>query len=159
MEAMRKIGANTREDTFVERGVGGTGEVTTREGAISRKAELMADPAWGTKYLKGDPSAVREMTRLNTMIDGEASMTDTPTKKNAKKLPALTVTDCCVAEACSADGCVISGSNYCAHPRKGGLQGRDMHDAAGHRTLKKAQNAGARRRGQAVFLTPNSLVR
>jgi hypothetical protein len=68
---MRKIGANTREDTFVERGAGGTGEVTTREGAVSRKAELMADPAFRTKYLKGDPSSVREMTRLNQMIVGE----------------------------------------------------------------------------------------
>jgi hypothetical protein len=30
MEAMRKIGANTREDTFVERGAGGpAGDVTT----------------------------------------------------------------------------------------------------------------------------------
>jgi len=73
MEAMRKIGAHTREDQFVETGTGATGEVTTREGAISRKAELMKDEAWGARYLKGDPSAVREMTRLNTMIDGEAA--------------------------------------------------------------------------------------
>lgn len=71
MEAMRKIGANTREDTFIERGIGGpTGEVTTLEGAKARKAELMADNAWVTKYNAGDPAAKREMTRINQMIAG-----------------------------------------------------------------------------------------
>lgn len=71
MESMRKIGANTREDTFVERGGGGpTGDVTTREGAVSRKAELMADRAWSDRYLKGGAAEAREMTRLNTLIDG-----------------------------------------------------------------------------------------
>jgi hypothetical protein len=70
MEAMRKIGANTREDTFVEKGAGSQGDVTTREGAISRKAELMADTAWADRFLKGGATEVREMTRLLTMIDG-----------------------------------------------------------------------------------------
>jgi hypothetical protein len=72
MEAMRKIGANTREDTFVERGASGTGDVTTREGAVSRKADLMADTAWAARYLAGGQTEVREMTRINTMIEGEA---------------------------------------------------------------------------------------
>lgn len=71
MESMRKIGANTREDTFVERGAGGpAGDITTREGAVSRKAELMADVAWADRYLKGGAAEAREMTRLNTLIDG-----------------------------------------------------------------------------------------
>lgn len=71
MEAMRKIGANTREDTFIERGGGnGQGDVTTVEGARERKQQLMADPAWVAKYNSGDPSAKREMTRLNQMITG-----------------------------------------------------------------------------------------
>ena len=35
-------------------------------------------------------------------------------------LAGLTVKDC--PKACNADGCVISGQPYCAHPRKGGLQ-------------------------------------
>ena len=69
MEAMRKIGANTREDTFIERGLGNAGEVTTREGAVSRKAELMADPAWAKRYLDGGQVEAREMTRLLQMID------------------------------------------------------------------------------------------
>jgi hypothetical protein len=74
MEAMRKIGAHTREDTFVERGAGGpVGDVTTREGAQARKNELMADKAWVEKYNSGDPAAKREMTRLNQMITGVTS--------------------------------------------------------------------------------------
>ena len=70
MEHFRKIGANTSEDTFVERGAGGQGDVVTREGAISRKSELMADSAWAKRYLEGGAAEAREMTRLNTMIDG-----------------------------------------------------------------------------------------
>lgn len=70
MEAMRKIGASTREDTFVERGVGNAGEVTTREGAASRKQELMADRSWADRYLAGGQTEKREMDRLNQMIDG-----------------------------------------------------------------------------------------
>lgn len=70
MEAMRKIGANTREDTFVERGVGGTGEVTTMEGAVARRAELKADKGWTERYLAGGITEKREMDRLNQMIVG-----------------------------------------------------------------------------------------
>ncbi len=72
MEAMRKIGTGTTEDTFIERGVGGSGVVTTREGAVSRKAELMADKDWGARYLKGGTAEAAEMNALNQMIDGEA---------------------------------------------------------------------------------------
>jgi len=73
METLRKIGAGTSEDTFVERGTGSNGNVTTREGAISRKAELMADGAWATRYLSGDVAAKREMDAINIMIDGVAA--------------------------------------------------------------------------------------
>lgn len=73
MEAMRKIGAHTREDTFIERGAGGQGDVTTLEGASARKAELMADKAWSARYLAGDVAAKREMDRLNQMITGVAA--------------------------------------------------------------------------------------
>ena len=41
--------------------------------AIARKAELMADAAWADRYLKGGQTEAREMTRINTMIDGEAA--------------------------------------------------------------------------------------
>jgi hypothetical protein len=73
MEAMRKIGAGTTEATFVERGTSGTGVPTTREGAISRKESLLADKAWGARYIAGDLQAKQEMTALNTLIDGEAA--------------------------------------------------------------------------------------
>lgn len=46
--------------------------------------------------------------------------------KPAKQLAGLTVINCCAA--CNSERCVISGRGYCAHPRKGGLQGSDMHD-------------------------------
>lgn len=73
MEAMRKIGVGTSEDTFVERGAGSGGNPTTREGAVARKAELMADPAWGKRLTDGDVEAAREWKSLNTLIDGEAA--------------------------------------------------------------------------------------
>lgn len=67
MEHFRKIGANTSEDTFVERAGGGPG-VTTREGAMSRKAELMADQAWAKRLTSGDVEAKREYDQLVAMI-------------------------------------------------------------------------------------------
>ena len=71
MEAMRKIGANTREGDFVERGAGGPqGDVTTMEGAHARKSELMADAGWVDRYLKGGVAEKREMEKLNRMITG-----------------------------------------------------------------------------------------
>ena len=51
----------------------------------------------------------------------------------------LTVGDCC--KACGPDGCVISGSSYCAHPRKGGLQGVDMHDPGAVKRLNDARKS------------------
>lgn len=56
---------------------------------------------------------------------------------SAPSLAGLTRTDCC--KACNADGCVISGSNYCAHPRKGKLQGTDMHNGDAIERLNKAE--------------------
>lgn len=71
MEAMRKIGANTRESDFVQGGAGSKqGDVTTLEGAKARKTELMADAAWVGRYNAGGVAEKREMTRLNQMITG-----------------------------------------------------------------------------------------
>jgi len=70
METLRKIGVGTSEATFIERGLGTNGQVTTKEGAVARKAELMADKAWGARYLAGGIAEVREMTGLNMMIAG-----------------------------------------------------------------------------------------
>jgi hypothetical protein len=52
-------------------------------------------------------------------------------------LTGFTVKDC--PKACSADGCVISGKNYCGHPRKGGLQAADQGDAEAIERVQKAQ--------------------
>ncbi len=72
MEAMRKIGSATSEDTFIERGATGGGTPTTKEGAVARKAELMADKAWQARYLGGGAAEKMEMTGLNIMISGDA---------------------------------------------------------------------------------------
>lgn len=68
MEAMRKIGVGTSEDTFVEGKVGG--QIMTREGATARKAELMADDAWQKRFLDGGVAERREMSALNQLITG-----------------------------------------------------------------------------------------
>ncbi len=72
MEAMRKIGAGTSEDTFVERGTTGQGAPTTAAGAQSRLNELMADPAWAKRLTTGDAAARQEWMGLLQMIDGVA---------------------------------------------------------------------------------------
>jgi hypothetical protein len=51
--------------------------------------------------------------------------------------PGLTANQC--ADSCGKDGCAISRRNYCAHPRKGGLQALDLVDADALRRLQKAQ--------------------
>lgn len=70
METLRKIGVGTSEATFIDKGLGTNGQVTTREGAVARKQELMGDKAWTERYLKGGVAEVREMTGLNMMITG-----------------------------------------------------------------------------------------
>ncbi len=70
MNAMRKIGTATGEDTFIERGATSGGLPSTREGSVARKAELMGDPDWVGRYLKGGVTERREMDAINTMIDG-----------------------------------------------------------------------------------------
>lgn len=77
MEAMRRIGAGTSEDTFVEgsRKIGGgpDGVPATREAAQARLNERMADPAWGKQLTSGHAETVNEWRALTTMIDGEAA--------------------------------------------------------------------------------------
>jgi hypothetical protein len=41
-------------------------------------------------------------------------------------LSGMSETNCC--DACTKDGCVISGQFYCAHPRKGGLHATELQD-------------------------------
>ena len=72
MNALRKIGNARREDVFVENDVPGSGRVTTREGALSRKQELFADAAWVKRFNAGDVEAKTEWKKLNMMIEGDA---------------------------------------------------------------------------------------
>ena len=73
MDLFRRIGISGGEDIFVERGATGpAGTVTTREGAVSRKAELMGDKACSARLLANDAQAVAEWKALNNWIDGES---------------------------------------------------------------------------------------
>lgn len=72
MEALRKIGDMRNSDVFVSGEPVSSGSVSTREGAISRKAELLADKAWATRLMSGDAIAKDEWKRLNQMIEGDS---------------------------------------------------------------------------------------
>ena len=64
--------ANKMSEADLLRG-GGTingGGSMTREQAITRKATLMTDRAWGAKFVNGDSDAMREMDNLNRIIVG-----------------------------------------------------------------------------------------
>lgn len=68
MEMFRSIGEKTGEATFVNSLAPNANGVMTKEQAVSRKSELMADHAWVKGYLDGDNAKGREMTALNTII-------------------------------------------------------------------------------------------
>lgn len=71
MEALRKVGEISGEARFIS-GSGQTADgIMTREQAVARKAELMADSLWTKKYMDGDAAAGREMTSLLTLIVGD----------------------------------------------------------------------------------------
>ena len=72
MEAMRRVGQSLGEDKYVAGSGSSSGGVMTRDQAVARKAELMADRAWGKSYLEGDVAKAREMTALNVIIAGNA---------------------------------------------------------------------------------------
>lgn len=71
MEALRKVGEISGEAKFIGGSGMSEGGLMTREQAVGRKAELMQDSAWTTKYLNGDAAAGREMLALNTLIVGD----------------------------------------------------------------------------------------
>lgn len=62
---------------------------------------------------------------------------------SAPSYAGLTTTEC--AKGCGPDGCVISGKSYCAHPRKGGLQGESLNDPEAVERLNKARKMLATR--------------
>jgi hypothetical protein len=73
MEAMRKIGVGTSEDTFVERGTASNGTPTTREGAQARLTELEANKDWGKRLKAKDAATVAEWRALTSLIGAEAA--------------------------------------------------------------------------------------
>jgi hypothetical protein len=56
--------------------------------------------------------------------------------KSEAPYPGMTHTAC--ADTCNAKGCAISGSSYCAHPVKGGLQSADKGNPAALKRYQKA---------------------
>lgn len=76
MEMFRAIGAKTGEDKYVTSGApGAQGGVMTREQAVAKKGELMADPVWKKAYLSGGMQSkeFREMQALEILIVGRAA--------------------------------------------------------------------------------------
>lgn len=71
MEAMRKIGIGTREDTFHEGGAG-AGSPTTVEGAKARLAALEGDKDFGKRLKARDAATIAEWTSLTTLIGNAA---------------------------------------------------------------------------------------
>ena len=73
MEMFRDLGVRLGEDKFVGgKNASGNG-VMTREGAASRKAELLKDPAWISRYNAGGVASpeFKEMADLNRLITGD----------------------------------------------------------------------------------------
>lgn len=73
MEAFRQIGVLNGEAKFIGsgNGPGGNGGIMTQEQAIARKAELMNDSGWVTRYTAGDTAANRELGDLLKIIVGD----------------------------------------------------------------------------------------
>lgn len=74
MEAFRKVGELSGEAKFIQNNApnGDRNGLLTREQAIARKAELMADSAWAKRYMDGGSAEAREMRQLLVIITGES---------------------------------------------------------------------------------------
>ncbi len=81
--------------------------------------------------IQNDPKPKRKYTRRK-----KAKPARIAAPKPTGEFAGLTVSDCC--KACSPSGCVISGRNYCAHPRKGGLQAVDLGNSEAVARLNRA---------------------
>jgi len=72
MEMFHKIGTAIGEGKFVASEGNGTG-IMSRDQAVARKAELMADRTWVDRHIKGGAAERREMSALNVIIAGQAA--------------------------------------------------------------------------------------
>jgi hypothetical protein len=72
MEMFRNIATKIGEDKFITGDGNGKGNqgLLTQDQAVARKADLMRDAAWVTKYLANDQEAKREMNALDVIITG-----------------------------------------------------------------------------------------
>lgn len=68
------FGSKMGEDKFITAGGVGNNKLLTREQAIARKNELMADQAWVKRYLDGGTAENREMKALLIQITGESGV-------------------------------------------------------------------------------------
>lgn len=72
MEMFHKIGISLGEDKFVAADpTNPTSGIMSRDQAVARKSELMADKSWQERYMKGDVVARKEMRSLNVIISGD----------------------------------------------------------------------------------------
>lgn len=73
MEGLRKVGELSGEAKFIGGGLGpnGGGGLMTREQAVARKAELMADSAWAKRYTDGGSAENRELQALLAIITAD----------------------------------------------------------------------------------------
>lgn len=73
MEHFRQVGELNGEAKFIGGGNGPTGSngIMTQEMAVARKAELMNDQGWVTRYTSGDAQANRELSDLLKIIVGD----------------------------------------------------------------------------------------
>jgi len=70
MSLFHDLGTKIGEDPFVNPmgNSGGPARITTKEGALARKKELMADTEWAKRYTAGGSAENKEMTALNTLL-------------------------------------------------------------------------------------------
>lgn len=78
----------------------------------------------------------RAAERERVFAKSAARVADAPPRA-ATEFEGLTVTECC--DDCSPKGCIVSGTWYCAHPAKGGLQAKEKGDYAALKRFKRAK--------------------
>lgn len=70
MEMFHKIGRSLGEDKYVSGEQPNSG-IMSKDQAVARKAELLANKAWVNRKMSGDAAANREMRALNIIITGD----------------------------------------------------------------------------------------
>jgi hypothetical protein len=79
----------------------------------------------------------RAAERERVFAKSAARVADAPSRA-ATEFEGLTATECC--DDCHPDGCVVSGSWYCAHPMKTGLSAADKGDHVKLKRFKRAKD-------------------